>query len=57
MCTSMLHHILRSDAAPKPWGEGKRLIGVLYFFLPATPTVLPRRPVVLVCCPRTRMPQ
>lgn len=27
-----------------------------YFFL-ETPTVFPRRPVVLVCCPRTRSPQ
>ena len=27
------------------------------YFLPATPTVLPRRPVVLVCWPRTRRPQ
>ena len=29
---------------------------VLYFF-PAGPTVFPRRPVVFVCCPRTRTPQ
>jgi hypothetical protein len=28
----------------------------IYRFLD-TPTVLPRRPVVLVCCPRTRKPQ
>lgn len=27
------------------------------YFLPAGPTVFPRRPVVLVCCPRTRTPQ
>lgn len=29
----------------------------LPYFFPAGPTVLPRRPVVLVCCPRTRTPQ
>ena len=27
------------------------------YFFPPIPTVRPRRPVVLVCCPRTRIPQ
>ena len=48
----MLHSTLpiSSPQVPEPQ---KRIV---YFFL-ETPTVRPRRPVVLECCPRTRSPQ